>query len=250
MKDIIDFPAGGYRFINGSLSYSLGVAALPGFRLERVRFQSPIPLENAFQRIAEIIAAAQRPPSALAALELRSPVQFTEATFGAFNEHYFSLIRSTGYPGITETNPIARTNVCPYKHAPSAASIYAFSYTIEDTTARPSYVLAGAVDFSEGEGSFQDLIVAAGQVDPAGIAKKAAHALNELERRLQLFASDWSKTTGAGLYCIHDVYDALTVEMVARGAAHAGITWHLCQPPIDGLEFEMDVRSISVERTI
>jgi 2-keto-4-pentenoate hydratase/2-oxohepta-3-ene-1,7-dioic acid hydratase in catechol pathway len=250
MYDVIDCSAGSYRFIKGSMAYSLGVAALPGFRLERVRFQSPIPLEDAFRRIAGIIADAKRPASALAACELRSPGQFTEASFATFNERYLSLVRGIGFSGIIDANPITRTNVCPSNYALADTSVYAFSYTVDDSAARPSFVLAGAVDFMEGDKNFRNLIVALDQVDLAGIRKKAAHALRELDRRLALFGSDWSKTTGNGLYCIHDVYEALIGEMAARGAAHAGITWHLCQPPIGGLEFEMDARSIWVERTV
>lgn len=249
MRDVTDFPAGGYRFIDGSLAYSLGVAALPGFRLERVRFRSPVPLDEAFRRMADIIAGARRPASALAACELRSPVQFTEAGFRTFNERYLTIVRDFGFPGIAETNPISRTNVCPSDQVLSEACVYAFSYTVEDPGSRPSFVLAGAVDLMTGDGDLRDLIVALDKVDPAGIRKKASHALGELERRMSLLGFDWSMTTGNGLYCVHDISEALTGEIAVRGAAPAGITWHLCRPPISGLEFEMDVRSVSVERT-
>jgi hypothetical protein len=250
MHDLMDFPAGGYRFIKGSLAYSLGVAALPGFRLERVRFQSPIPLDDAFRRMAAIFADAKRPASALAACELRSPAQFTEAGFRTFNERYIALVRDLGFSGIADTNPISRTNVCPSDQALSDACVYAFSYTVEDSVARPSFVLAGAVDLMEGDKDLRDLIVALDQTDAAGIGKKASHALEELERRMSLLGFDWSTTTGNGLYCVHDIFQALTGEIKARGAAQAGITWHLCRPPISGLEFEMDTRSVSVERTV
>ena len=36
------------------------------------------------------------------------------------------------------------------------------------------------------------------------------------------------------------------MELVARRAGSA-VAWHYCRPPIEGLEFEMDARSISVE---
>jgi hypothetical protein len=252
MHDIIEFPAGGYRFIKGSLAYSLGVAALSGFRLERVRFEAPIPLDDAFRRIAGILADAKRPASALAACELRSPSQFTEAGFRSFNEGYVGLVRGLGYSGITDINPISRTNVCPASQAPSEPCMYAFTYTVEDpgAHARPSFVLAGAVDLMTGDKDLRDLIVEPDQVDMTGIKKKARHALEDLEGRLSVLGSDWSATTGNGLYCVHDIFRALTDEIVARGAAPAGITWHLCRPPINGLEFEMDARSVSVERTV
>ena len=39
----IEFAPGGYRFIPGVFQYSAGVAALPGFRIERIVFQTMIP---------------------------------------------------------------------------------------------------------------------------------------------------------------------------------------------------------------
>jgi hypothetical protein len=251
MHELIDFPQGGYRFIKGaSIAYSMGVTALPGFRLERVRFRSPVPLEEAFRRIADVLASAKRPPSALAACELRSPAQFTEATFATFNQRYVSIVRSVGYPGITDINPLSRTNVCPSDYTLPDTCVYAFSYTVEDPAARPSFVLAGAVDFMDGEGDFRDLIVARDQVDAEGIKKKVSHALGDLEGRLSALGFDWSMITGNGVYCVHDIFQAVTEEIAARGAARAGTTWHLCRPPVSGLDFEMDIRSVSVERTI
>jgi len=39
------------------------------------------------------------------------------------------------------------------------------------------------------------------------------------------------------------------MELVAQRAGSA-VVWHYCRPPIEGLEFEMDVRSISLERRL
>jgi len=36
-------------------------------------------------------------------------------------------------------------------------------------------------------------------------------------------------------------------EIVSRGAASAGLTWHFCRPPVDVLDYEMDVRGIRTE---
>jgi len=49
---------------------------------------------------------------------------------------------------------------------------------------------------------------------------------------------------------MHDVRTFWRAAIAARGAAQGGITWHLCRPPISGLEFEMDARSVSIERTV
>ena len=37
MRDVIPFPAGGYRYLKGVFQYSAGVAAEPGFEIVRAR---------------------------------------------------------------------------------------------------------------------------------------------------------------------------------------------------------------------
>ena len=81
-------PEGGFRFVPGVYRYSAGVAAEPGFALERVRFAEPVPLKRGFARVAELLEAAGRPKAAFAACELRSPAPFTEEGFAAFNRAY------------------------------------------------------------------------------------------------------------------------------------------------------------------
>ena len=121
MVDVIDFPSGGYRFIKGVFPYSAGVAALPGYRIERVRFAEPLALAQGFTRIADLLRHAGRPTTAFCACELRSPAPFTEDGFRAFNQIYVGTLLDwkimTG-----ETNPVARSNVCPEIDPPAAPS--------------------------------------------------------------------------------------------------------------------------------
>src|SRR5580700_10878407 len=51
MPTVQSFPAGGYRFISHQFQYSGGVAAEPGFRVERARFARPLPLAEGFDAI-------------------------------------------------------------------------------------------------------------------------------------------------------------------------------------------------------
>jgi hypothetical protein len=81
MGDVMNFQPGGYRFIKGAFMYSAGVAALPGFRIERVRFSHPLTIDEGFRRAAAIIENAGRGKTAFAACELRSPEPFTEMGF-------------------------------------------------------------------------------------------------------------------------------------------------------------------------
>ena len=54
MSTVQPFPAGGYRFIGHQFQYSGGVAAEPGFRIERARFTRPVPLAAGFDAIEAI----------------------------------------------------------------------------------------------------------------------------------------------------------------------------------------------------
>ena len=73
------FGPGGYRFIPAVFQYSGGVAAEPGFRIERVVFRDLLPLAVGFQQAEAIITARERPLTAFCACELRSPLPFTDA---------------------------------------------------------------------------------------------------------------------------------------------------------------------------
>src|ERR1044072_7549964 len=122
------FASGGYRFIPAVFQYSGGVPAEPGFEIVRVRFHAPVPLAEGFAQIEEAIRAAGRPLTAFCACELRSPAPFTEAGFRAFNEVYAGTLRRWGVM-TGDTNPVARSNVCPEIDAPAEPSFYAFCYT-------------------------------------------------------------------------------------------------------------------------
>lgn len=92
---------GGYRFIPGVQQYSAGVAAEPGFRIERVRFLEPLPLKQGFRRIKEILEEASRPLAAFCACELRSPAPFTEQGFVEFNNLYVGTLKEWGSSSAT-----------------------------------------------------------------------------------------------------------------------------------------------------
>jgi hypothetical protein len=112
MKARVEFSRGGYSFVKGVFQYSAGVVALPGFRIERVRFAAPLPLREGFEKIASIIGSEGRPPAALCACELRSPAPFSEAGFRQFNEIYVGRLKQWGLIE-AGANPVARGNVCP-----------------------------------------------------------------------------------------------------------------------------------------
>jgi hypothetical protein len=239
----------GYRFMPGVSQYSCGIAALPGFTIERVRFADPVPLKAGFARIADILKAAGRPLTAFGACELRSPAPFTEEGFKAFNEIYIKTLIEWGVmkDGV---NPVARSNVCPKLDPPSEPGFYAFSYTVEAKDAPASFVVAGSGESVEGKVNYLDHIVRLGDISPSGMLEKAKFVLDEMERRMSAFSGDWSQTTGAQLYTVQNVFSLLESELGRRGVFRNGLTWHFNRPPVENLEYEMDCRRVHIERVI
>ena len=73
MPTVQPFPAGGYRFISHQFQYSGGVAAEPGFRIERARFARSLPLADGFDAIEAHLARIGRSPTAFCACGARRP---------------------------------------------------------------------------------------------------------------------------------------------------------------------------------
>jgi hypothetical protein len=243
------FEAGGYRFIKAVFQYSAGVAASHRYRIVRVQFRSPVPLREAYTRIERIISEAGRPLTAFCACELRSPTPFSEAGFSDFNKIYVETLARWGlFDG--RTNPVARSNVCPAIDPPAEPSFHSFSYTESSDADVPSFVIAGSGEAPEGHGSYRDRTIRLGDTTPSGLLAKAQFVLDEMERRLARFGYSWSDTTATQIYTVHDIHPFFANEIVRRGAARSGVTWHFNRPPVQGLEYEMDCRSVGVERVV
>ena len=245
------FGPGNYRYIPAVFQYSGGVAAEPGYSLERVMFKNPVPLKEGFARIAELIKGAGRPLTSFAACELRSPAPFTEDTFRDFNETYVGTLAEWGiFDPASRTNPVARSNVCPEIEKPAGPSFHAFVFTVPDASAAPSFHVAGSGESAEGKGNYRDHTVRLGDTSPSAMKEKAQYVLGEMERRMALLGFKWADTTASQLYTVHDPHPFLASEIVRRGAATRGLTWHFARPPVVDLEYEMDCRGIAVERVI
>ena len=241
--------AGGYRFIPAVSQYSGGVAAEPGFRIERVRFSRVVPLAAGFAAIEAHLASIGRPNAAFCACELRSPAPFTEDGFRAFNAIYITTLQRLGLME-GQVNPVARSNVCPEIAPPTEPGFFAFSYTVPDTAAAPSFIVAGSGEAEEGKGDYRDNLVARGDTSPNGLRTKARWVLGEMERRMAALGFDWSSATATQVYTVHDFHAFLSDELVRRGAMPAGVTWHFNRPPVQEIEFEMDCRGLVCERVL
>lgn len=243
------FAAGSFRYIPGVFQYSAGVGALPGFQIIRVRFAAPVPLAEGFARVSQCIRDARRPLTAFCACELRSPAPFTDDGFRSFNELYVTTLREWGLLDNGD-NPVARSNVCPEIGPPATPSFHAFCFTVAAEGAGPTFAISGSGEAREGGARYIERTVRAGETNADAMREKAQFVLGEMERRLELLGFGWADTTATQVYTVHNLYPFLADEIVARGAAPAGLTWHFNRPPVQGLEFEMDCRGIRCERVV
>ncbi len=253
MAGVENFAAGGYRFIPAVFQYSGGAAAEPGFAIRRVRFAQAVPLAEGFARIERIIRDAKRPLTAFCACELRSPAQFSDAGFRAFNEGYVVTLGKWGiFDG--KVNPVARSNVCPEIGPPAEPSFHAFSFTVAgsnaDGGAAPSFVVSGGAEATEGTGPYAERTIRRGDTSAEGLRSKGRFVLDEMERRMALLGFRWADATATQVYTVHDLHPFLGDEIVRRGAAHSGLTWHYCRPPVAGLDYEMDCRAVHAEEVV
>jgi hypothetical protein len=145
-------------------------------------------------------------------------------------------------------NPVARSNVAPEFRPPAEPCFYAFSYTVPaKSKAGEGFVVAGSGEWPEG-GSFPDDIVARGDTSEAGMRLKADFVVSKMDQRLAGLKRSWSKATVAQMYTVFNL--GRETMVVQRYIQPGSLTWHYCRPPIEGLDFEMDVRGVTLERVI
>ena len=244
-----DFPAGNYRFIPAVFQYSSGAAANSGFEIERVRFDRLLSLAEGFAQVAKYIRSAGRPLTSFCACELRSPAAFTEDGFRIFNAHYVKTLAEWGlFDGVV--NPVARSNVCPEIDPPVEPSFYAFSFTRPSQSRTPTFVIAGGAELRDGSGSYAERTVRYRDLSPNGLKEKVRFTVGSMESRLGAFGFGWKDTTAVQAYSVHDFHPVISDELVRRGAARFGLTWHFARPPVIDLEYEMDCRRVMREMVV
>ena len=143
MPTVQPFPAGGHRLISHQFQYSGGVAAEPGFGIEHARFARPLPLADGFDAIEAYLAGIGRSPTAFCACELRSPAQFTDAGFVAFNRHYVERLAAWGSSATRSTWLLARMSARKSTRPPRRRS------TPSATPCRPKTVTRAALSSPE-----------------------------------------------------------------------------------------------------
>ncbi len=131
-------------------------------------------------------------------------------------------------------------------------SLYSFSYAAPCNGSKSdTFVVAGAGEIGGGELSVR-AIVRAGETSPEAMREKAAAVMNTMEERLALLGVGWGKVTRVNVYTVHPIEPLVRGEILERigEAVLQGVHWYVSRPPIEGLEFEMDVRGVRREFTL
>ena len=235
-------PRGGYSFLRGISPYSAGVAASGDFAIKQVVLAGSVPWRAGLEQVDAQLKAAGRPRAALCAIALRSPKPFTFAGFNEFNAAYVDVLKSWGIL-VDGVNPIARTNVAPEVDAPPAPTLYSFAYTTPAKRAPISFVVAGAGELPEGSLDPHD-VVRRGETSPEALVAKTRFVLGLMESRLFGLGAKWDQVTATNIYTVHNVNALLASEILPRigAAGRHGVIWHYTRPPIESIEYEMDLR--------
>lgn len=241
---------GNYSFLPGFARYSAGVISSPGYEIVHVTMKKPLAVRKGFEVIASYLEGQGRPRSALCAVELRCPRPYTFAGFSTFNEHYQALLARWGIP-VNGLNPIARTNVAQATRPVIEPSLYAFSYTVpfEGRRRYKSFIVAGGGEVEESKLGPAG-IVRFGETSEEALKEKVTFVLNAMRVRLAALKATWSEVTTVDIYTVHNI-GPLVREFISRaiGAASLhGVRWYSARPPIKGIEYEMDLRGVRVER--
>jgi len=245
---LVSSPKGHYRFLQGIEPYSAGVVGDVGHEIVRAGLDQALPWRHGLAFVEAHLRDLGLERHALCAIELRSPAPFTMAGFIAFNQTYCAVLKEWElYVG--DLNPVARTNVAPRHDPPATPVLHAFSYTVpRPELTRPTFVVAGAGELLDGL-LVESGIIRRGENTPAAMREKAAYVLRVMEERLRGLGGDWEQVSAVDVYTVHPL-DDLAEDLIlpaVEGARRHGLHWHHARPPVQGIEFEMDLRGLRVE---
>lgn len=242
-RDLTANSEAGYRFLAGIEPYSSGVIAEPGWEIVHATLARPLPWYAGMVAARRYLEAMGRDPHSLCGVELRCPEPFSMEGFIAFNAEYRALLE--GWEMMVKgQNPVARTNVSPVEDPPGESLLYGFSYTEPSDIKRPTFVVAGGgelrgqLDASE--------IVRVGETSEDAMREKARCVLEIMCERLAALGNNDLLST-INVYTAHPLRKLLSEVVIAGlpAAARLGVHWHYSRPPVQAIEFEMDLRGVT-----
>lgn len=235
------FPDGGFWFLPGIRAYSAGIAADEGHAIVRASLRDPVPWPVGIDLAASIVRSEfDRPPFAICGLELRSPTALSYGRFAAFNRSYVAKLGTAGIVSGSVT-PTARTNVVPVGMSAGAPVVTAFSFTVPrvHAPADTSFVISGA---AESTTLSWRTVVRARDTHHEARTKKTAFVIGLLTARLEALRLCPSRGQTVSVYS-EWVPSTKALDMI-MSLAGSSSSFIFCRsrPPVEAVEFEMDVR--------
>jgi hypothetical protein len=82
-----------------------------------------------------------------------------------------------------------------------------------------------------------------GDVSAEGMQEKVSFVLGLMEKRLAALGATWQQVTAVSVYTVQNIFPLLAPLLLPRlGPAKIhGLRWHFVRPPVQGMEFEMDL---------
>jgi hypothetical protein len=79
--------------------------------------------------------------------------------------------------------------------------------------------------------------------------EKARFVMGIMQERMRGLGCDWARATAIDVYTAEPIHDFLVDDILkpAGTAAIHGVRWFPSRPPVQGLEFEVDLRGVSHE---
>ena len=247
---LIDNFNGGYSFMSGIEPYSCGAIAMSGWEVVHVTLANSMPWHAGLHAIRGFLQQHELEPYSLCGVELRCPAPHTIEGFIEFNQRYRAVLEEWGLM-VGSENPVARTNVAPLHDPPAETVLFGFSYTRPSDLNVATYVIAGGGELREGALS-EENIVRTGETGPGAMLEKAARVVEIMQQRLEKLSADPALLSAIDVYTVHPLRDSLE-HVVFKGipvAKQRGIHWEVSRPPVENIEFEMDMRGVRQELVV
>ena len=245
MEELLqDQSRGGYRFLPGIDPYSCGVIAAAGWEIVHARLKRPLPWYEGLVRVRQYLEGLGRERHALCGVELRCPRPHTMEGFIEFNQKYCALLDDWDMI-LDDCNPLARTNVAPIEQAPHETQLHGFSYTEPSEHGQQTFVVAGAGELIDGTLD-ETGIVRSGETSESALLEKARYVVDVMRERMRGLGAELDSLSSIDVYTAHPLKRILA-DVIAPGlplAAQIGVNWFYSRPPVEDIEFEMDMRGV------
>jgi hypothetical protein len=234
---------GSYRYLPAISAYSSGIAVEPDHAILGLSFAHAIPLAEGFRSIDRELEARGLPSQALAGVQLRSPAVMSPAVFAEFNATYLELLDVRGLL-VDGSSPLSRTNVVPVSGAPDEAALHTAFVVVPSAGSSGDLVAAGS---GEARGGLDpEHITAYGDTSPAGLRAKADVVIDIMLERLEALGGDGHSPTEINVYTAYDVAELADIMDTRLPAVRwRGLHAYATRPPVDHIDFEMDVHRVS-----